>query len=193
VSETYEEIDFDTLITQQKSLPAGRKFESIVRLNSTEVTGRPTLILFKHPENFDHSCILNLDGFDKSKFPSSLAPLQKVVIRYTTGGPPSFRTFLDSLELLPLPEPPAGYEEIDLFDFNLGNKKSKFEVGKKFWSHTKYNGAEADYVKFGFVDQGGSVNFSLTRRLPKMADELPAIILYTVAAKGDPELDDVLI
>jgi RNA polymerase subunit RPABC4/transcription elongation factor Spt4 len=193
VSETYEEIDLGTFVARKKSLLGGKKFKSLVRISLLE----NSRIRFVSPEKFDSEQKFEMtEEFDRDKLSSALK-FQKVVICYTTGGSTSAfdLPLLDSAELLPLPKPPAEYEEIDLTDFYLGMKQNKFEAGKKFGSHARYKNSGVDSAEFWFIDNNSALVFSLTKRLPKMDPPMPVVLLYqaTMDASRRVILDDVLI
>ncbi|GHV03063.1 hypothetical protein FACS189485_05240 [Spirochaetia bacterium] len=191
VEKVRQEITLDEFSVLQKSFDKNddnaykeKKFKSTVRYHHSS----QNCIYFQSPENPDVEI-----GFDFTKAIPTITSGQLAIVSYTCVGRKD--PVIDECELLPLPQPPAGYEEIDFFDFILGYGNGKFEPGRKFWSRVLAGSLMGIQMSFSQLDGKNACRFNLTKRPPKLGNGQGCTILYTIAADKDkcPDLDDVLL
>jgi hypothetical protein len=151
---------------------------------------------FNHPKNYGIKISLLPKSFANNA-PPAMQTRQKVILCLTCEGPSWVKIVVDSCEplALELPAIPSGYEEIDLADFEFEFKKG-LEPGRKFGSQARFYMTSGTQARF-YSDDGGSnvfSGFNLTKRPPKLEENQPVTILYTVTTdKFYPDLDDIII
>jgi len=191
--EVYNTIDFaDFYNTEYQSKDKEiKKFKTIVRLSENSFNEYGAVV---HPEKEETRANLVIVS---EKRPKEAMAGRKALYYLTCNYNHSLDRrdwTVDDFEILPLPpmpQPPIGYQEIDLFDFIVGFKKGKYPVGSKFWSVAALQSTFNGYIMLGTTDNSISGAFALTKRPPVFKSKDVAIVAYTVVKEYVPNDDTV--
>ena len=187
----YEKIDFeDFLRIKEDGTITMKKYQFTARYERID-SERLKVV---HPD-LEKSTISALVAYNKP-LPVDIQKYQKIVVRFTKfEGTTLSAVAGDDIEALPLPQPPAGYEEIDRFDLVLGFQNQRFEPGHKLcsrWNFTVISGTQVIFDTGG----GQALAFDLTKRPPKMLMGQSVLVLYTFASytsRPNCTLDDIVV